>query len=537
MAHLPSSSRLTLSFLAAIGLVVAAGAAEEAQPPRLTLRELAAVGAQAPGCAPGTTVQTIGDAPRLDAAGNVSWAVTLRDPDGGFAQALYRWMGGPAELIFRSGDPSPGSGHAFQLFPGLPQTPRIAGGRLSFAASIDNPDAAGRDGAWSDRFGGFERLLLTGEHLPGTPAGAAVAGFGFLLRGDTVLLRASYSEGSNLPLANRGLWRNRTGDWERIIARGMAAPGLSGAVFDADPTGAYGPFFAFAADGGGAVVAQAWVRGRGIDGSNDEALWVESGGGLQMLVREGARAGGGKGKTTFGPHASAAVFGGDGENLPLAVSDLGSVLFGAMLRSGKSRWTSVWTDRSGGLELLARGGPPISGYGEGDPAPGFAGGVTFAFFTQGAIHRDGTVAIQGLADEHGSFFSLTEALWWDEPGTLALVAAEGRPAAGLAGASYGGELTLEGLSEGGALYFSATLSGAGVTGANDRAVFRALPGGAVAVVLREGDSVQVVNLAGATSQRTVNSFVFGPGIETAGRAALYATFTDGGAGVYLVDPL
>jgi hypothetical protein len=36
--------------------------------------------------------------------------------------------------------------------------------------------------------------------------------------------------------------------------------------------------------------------------------------------------------------------------------------------------------------------------------------------------------------------------------------------------------------------------------------------------------------------RTVASFTFGPGVVTAGRAAVRVSFTDGGGGVYLIDP-
>ncbi len=512
-----------------------AGAATLAQaPPRLVLHELAAVGDQAPGAAPGTVIATIGDAPRIDDAGDVSWVVTLRDAAGGFAQALYRRVDGATEQVFASGDLAPGTGEDFALFPGVPQSGRIHGGRLSFAASLTGAD--GRAGVWSDRFGGFERLLLTGDHLPGTPAAAEVASFGFVLRRDVLVGYATFGEGGGVAPGNEGLWRNRTGAWEPVLVRGMPAPGLSGAVFDTDPMQVFGPLFSTATRDDGSIAAQAWVRGRGIDGNNDEALWVEKGGGLQMLVREGARVGGAKGKTTFGPATSEPVFGGDGVNLNLAMNDLGAVVFGAVLRSGKTQWNSVWTSRGGTPELVARGGLPISGYGKGDPAPGLAAGATFGIFQGSAINDDGTIAFQGFADETGSSFALTAGIWWDEPGTLALVAAEGRPVPGAPGAAYA-DLTLEGLTDAGALYFSATLTGPGVAAGNDVAVLRATAGGAPVIVLREGDLVEVIDGSGARTERTVATFAFGPGVETAARAAVDVSFADGSAGVYVIDPL
>ncbi len=415
------------------------------------------------------------------------------------------------------------------------QTPDIDRGHLTFVGAIEDAAVGSREGLWSDRFSPFERLLLAGDRLPGMPPGAELAGFGFLTRGEQILARASFAQDGSVAPGNRGLWRNRTGPWESVLVRGMPAPGIAGATFEADPTGVFGPLFSFAARSDGATVLQAWVRGRRIDGNNDEALWTEAGGGLQVLAREGARVSG-QGKTTFGPTTSSPTFGGDGENIPPAINDSGAVLFGSVLRGGKARWNSVWTNRAGALELLARGGLPISGFGAGDPAPGFAVGTELAAFIHGALNGSGDVAIHGFADEHGSYFDLTEALWWDVPGSLTLVAAAGRPVPGLAGVSYA-SLALEGLTDDGALYFRATLAGVGVSGASDVGVFRASPDGSVRTVLREGDVVEVVGLDGGRAPRTVRQFAFGAGVETSGRSTLQMSFTDGSGGVYLIDPL
>ncbi len=506
-------------------------------PPPLALRELAAVGAPAPGMPAGTTIATIGDGPRLDAQGNVTWAVTLRTPAGGFGgQAIYRRAGGATALLFASGDPAPGTGERFVFFPGFPEAPRISGGGATFATGITDAAVGGRHGVWSDRFGGFERLLVTGDRLPGIPAANQVAGFGFAVRGDTVLARATYSSDGNVAPGNEGIWRNRSGAWEPVVVRGMAAPGTGG-VFEVNASGIFGPVFGLDSTGDGEVLVQGWARGRGIDAANDEGLWLETASGLQLLAREGARAPApGRGKVTFGPGGSSPAFGGDGENLLPVVNDLGRVLFGAVLSSDKTRWSSVWTTRSGGLEQVARGGLPISGYGEGDQAPGFPAGVGFAAFLGGDLNRDGDLALYGFADESGSLQALTEAIWWDRPGALALVAAEGRTVPGIAGARYW-RLALEALTDEGSLYFTAVLAGSGVDAGNDFAAFRVRADGGLGVVLREGDRVEVVSASGARTTRTVASFSLSPGVETAGRAAARVGFREGGGGVFLIDPL
>jgi len=500
---------------------------------RLAVQEVLAAGGPAPGFPPDAVLESIADVPRIDAAGNVSTVALVRDPVEGSLQVLYRSLAGATELVFRPGDPAPGVSGSFVQFPDLPQTPRIQGGRLTFAAVIEEASTGGgRTGLWSDRSGSFGSLMLAGQSLPGLPAGGQVSTFDFTTRGGTVLLRASFSRGGSSLPGDRGLWRNRNGAWEALVVRDMSVPGLAGAVFGPDPTGVYGPLFAYDARSDGRVVTQSWMTGPRIDENNDEALWLETDGGLRLLVREGDRPGG-RGKTpAFGPTRSTPTFGGDHENLPPVVNDLGTVLFGAVLRSGKSRFNSVWTGRSGAAPvLLVRGGVPLSGYGEGDPAPGFAPGVGFATFEQGALNERNQLAFLGFADEQGNPLDLTQAIWWDVPGRLALVAAEGRPAPGLPGVVYF-NLSLETLTDEGALFFTARLAGAGITAANDRALFRADPDGSVDLVLREGDTVDVTDRAGATTARIVRSFDVARDLDQAGRGVARLAFSDGSAGVY-----
>ncbi len=496
---------------------------------RLAFHEILEAGDPAPGFPAGTVVEAIGDTPRIDTDGHLSFIVTVRHPADGVLQSLYRQVNGSTERVFKAGDPAPGTGGDFELFPDLPQTPRIQGGRLTFAGSVEDPDVVNRAGIWSDRFGSFDLLVLSGDHLPGLPADAEIADFGFSTRGETVLLRGRYVSGGAAPPENKGLWRNSGGAWEAVVVNRMPTPGVPGAVFGGDPMRVFGPLFAFDAGNGGRVLAQAWMNGPRIDKNNDEALWIESGGILRILAREGDKADGRK--TTFGPTSSSPTFGADGENLIPTVNDRGAALFGAVLRSGKTRLNSVWTNRSGGLALVARGSLPLSGFGQGDQAPGFAPGATFGLFEQGAINERNQIAFQGFADEFDTMSNLTRAIWWDVPGKLTLVAAEGRPVPGAPGAVYF-DVTLESLTDDGSLFFLAQLAGSGVNAANDRALLRADPDGSVRLVLREGDAVEVLNGAGAITVRAVRSFQIGRELSMDGRAAAWLTFADGSSGIY-----
>lgn len=510
-----------------IGFVVAVSALAQS-PPRLTFVEALSVGDPAPGFPPGAVVEAIGDTPRIDADGDLSFIVTVRDPAKGSVQSLYRQVGGLPERVFQAGDTAPGTAGSFQQFPDLPQTPRIAGGRLTFAGSVEDPDVVNRAGIWSDRSGSFQLLVLSGDHLPGLPADAEIADFGFSTRGDTVLLRGRYVSQGAAPPENKGLWRSSGGGWEAVVVNRMPAPGVPGAVFGGDPMRVYGPIFSYDAGDGGQVLAQAWMNGPRIDKNNDEALWIESGGALRILAREGDKP---DRKSSFGPTSSSPTFGADGENLVPTVNGQGAALFGAVLRNGKTRLNSVWTNRSGALSLVARGGLPLSGFGQGDQAPGFAPGATYGLFEQGAINERNQIAFQGFADELGTMSNLTRAIWWDVPGKLSLVAAEGRPVPGAPGAVYF-DVTLESLQDDGTLFFLARLAGSGVNGSNDQALLRARPDGSIGIVLREGDAVEVRDGSGATAPRVIRSFHFGRELSADGRAAAHLVFTDGSSGIF-----
>lgn len=556
-----NATRFSLLPPAAIAIVLVTAALAGSSPPQESLiaditgfeadsgprqlQEILALGAPAPGFETGATVAAVAEPPRIAGDGSVTFVAWVAMPTGARVQAVYRVTGGRPERVFRGGDPAPGAGDPFRGFPELPQTPRVDDGRLTFVASLESaPGGAPRGGLWSDRFGAFDLLLLQGDTLPGMPAGTGIADFSFTTRREAVLLRAGWTGSGTTSRADQGLWRNRSGGvggWERVLSRGMAAPGLgSGVVFDGDPTSIFGPLFAFVPRNDGRVLAQAWVRGSGIDANNDEALWLEGSTGLRILVREGAAAplpsDGRRGDSaTFGPTFNTPTFGSDGENATPAVNDFGAVVFGAVVRTRNGRLNTVWTTRSGGLEPLAKGGVKIDGFAPGDQAPGFALGVTFAAFAQSAINNRNEIALRGFTNESGMAADLREALWLDRPGSgLRLVAKKGGAAPGLPGVTFA-SLEMDTLTDEGAFYYSGNLAGSGVHAGNDRASFRVNPDNTVELLLREGSAVEVVDVSGAAAPRAVAAFTFGPGVTPEGRRVAQVAFQDGRSGLYGVD--
>ncbi|MGH8309258.1 MAG: DUF7453 family protein, partial [Steroidobacteraceae bacterium] len=487
------------------------------------LERVIAAGEPAPGFEAGAVIEFFGDAPRIEREGHVSFGAIVRRPSGERVQALYRRVNGAIERIAVTGDPAPGAGNlTFQGFPFFASTPFISGGRVTFVAdAVANGASITRTGVWTDRAGFLERLFLQGEALPAMPAGEEVTDFALDTRGNIALLRARFTRNlTQIFNEDNGLWRNADGDWRSIAVKGQPAAGISGAVFDGDLIGP-GTISFFTARSDGRVLLQAWVEGDRVDDDNDEGLWIETVNGLQLLVREGnaaplprssgprQRGKGGKGGTgsaTFGPTAAfSPTFGGDNENATPAINDAGQVVFGAVVRSSAGRSGSVWTSRSGTLELVALGSIGLVGSGPSSQAPGLPLGTTFATFQLTRINSSARIAFLGTTKE-GDAFNFASGIWWDVPGSLSLVAAVGRQVGSVAGASYSNIRLLDRLTDTGELAFEAQLSGSGIDASNNVAVFRARPGGSAQPVLRTGDTVMTPEGA-----RTIRSFAWGEG--------------------------
>lgn len=106
----------------------------------------------------------------------------------------------------------------------------------------------------------------------------------------------------------------------------------------------------------------------------------------------------------------------------------------------------------------------------GTQAPGTAAGVTFRnAFSVPIVDSTGRVCFRNQLAGPGVTSANDVGIWVGEPGRLALVAREGDPAPGAAGASY--NVISAPLFTEGVVVFTATLTGAGVTSANNQGLF------------------------------------------------------------------
>ena len=206
---------------------------------------------------------------------------------------LFRTLDGQLELIVAVGDDAPGTSLPFAGFPAvIPVTPRISNGRVALLGEIgENVFADGQVGVWSDRSGTMELLVLEQDTvLPGMPSdGVLNRPFFFEFDDDRVLFFSGFDT-AHLPTDFRpqGLWRNADGEFEPIGVAGTQAPGFPAGVSfgDSDNINILGTFGTFDSNDAGRLAFTAFVRGPGIEVRSDEAIWVETDSGFELLLRE-----------------------------------------------------------------------------------------------------------------------------------------------------------------------------------------------------------------------------------------------------------
>jgi hypothetical protein len=182
-----------------------------------------------------------------------------------------------------------------------------------------------------------------------------------------------------------------------------------------------------------------------------------------------------------------------------AINDMGEMAFSGKYVSGEGGRAVILgprgDDRSTFAVLL----------GAGDSAPDAAGapisGATFASFNDPLLNNGGRVAFVGKMK--GVPASKDTGIWTNaDTGTLHLVAREGDPAPGVVGARFKAITSVAfGDADASVLAFTASLASGGVKGTNDSGLWFSTGGAEPALVLREGQPLQVHG-----AELTVKSF-------------------------------
>ena len=321
-------------------------------------------------------------------------------------------------------------------------------------------------------------LVHSGMQGAGTPSGVTFTGISLPATSDLggvavpSTLAGPGVNGSN----DFGTWFvGPSGSIEKIYRLGDVAPGTGGAVFSFQAG-----FANIGADG--TIAHRSGLSGAGVTTSNNKGIWAGTAGNMLLHARTGSVAPGTGGAvfSTFGNHDAEFVW----------VTPGGQVVFNGKLVQGGSVTAAndngTWVGPPGSSVILLR---------EGDVAPG-TGGAVFTEFqpeTYFGTNNAGTHVIRrDISGAGGS------GVWRGTPGNLELVILKGNVAPGTGGATWSFLNNAQILGDN-RVAFSAQLSGAGVTSANNLGIWLGNNLSDMQLILRKGDSIP-----GLTAGVTVN---------------------------------
>jgi hypothetical protein len=501
------------------GIVLLVAGVADAGDGELRYRVVALQGQAAPGGSPGTTFARFsspfnnGDPrPGIDAAGNQSLFALVA---GGSGQGVFAETGGTLRALALTGQHAPGTEASFAEFPAIetPGTPLISAGRSLFVATLSGPNVffGNRHGTWSDRSGVLELVVRAGDPAPGM-SGVTLGDplpLAFNEQGRTLI--AARLEGAGVTTANNeSLWTDRSGAMSLFVREAQAAPGTeAGVVFGFGQLGAGQSVFpATAMNAESRIVFGATLSGPGITAFNDEALYLETSQGVELLVREGEDAPGAGHRVTFGGNSVALFLRLHGFN------SAGQLTFSLRLGGHIPTTDAIFSTHTGALTQVVRAG---------QPAPGT--GASFTIMGPARLSESGRVAFLA-STAPGVVFFPPMGLWWDQHGSIQALLLPGSSPPGLEGATLAGMSQIVGYTASGQIAV-----GAGVMDPElgPQSVLLLIdPDGRVRKVAASGERF---NADGQGNLRTVEIIVPG-GLSETGEVAFRLRFTDGTEGHY-----
>jgi hypothetical protein len=205
------------------------------------------------------------------------------------------WAGTSAaniQLLMRAGDTAPGIGTAITAFGG---DGVLANGSLAVNATTatgGSVTTANNQGLFVGTSQATMQLVVRkGDQAPGQPTGVVLGGIGVpVVNGNTVGFRTLVAGTGVVTGTNDQAifaWSAAAG-LATVARQGDAAPGTGGALFGAlgtmSPLG-LGQLFTVGPNG--AVAFYAPLTGTGVDTTNNTGIWVQTTGGVRLLVRKG----------------------------------------------------------------------------------------------------------------------------------------------------------------------------------------------------------------------------------------------------------
>jgi hypothetical protein len=412
----------------------------------------------------------------------------------------------------------------------------------------------------------YTTVVLNGQQAADLPSGVTHNSFDppSLNNADEVAFSSQIKGTDVTPANGYGIWGGGRGSLDLVARKGDPAPLTGGEVFfdlvfdDFNTQQILGPL--------GATAFSSKLIGTGVNTTNDSGLWLGYPGATypHLVAREGDHAVGTPSGVKYGEFfATPSVY----NARPVFVDTVGFKV--TLLGSGvlDTNDTGIWSGSVGALSLVAR---------KGSQAADVAAGLKYTDFgNKLALNSEGEIAFYGQA--HDSNRNGANGVWVGKPGELVAVALSGDTAPGTGGRKFAGasnpdinnegEIAFTAYLDGGApnnqgvwagkpdslelvarkgfgwskrggslkfadfqdpviganghVAFIGTLSGFGVTSANDTGIWVGKPG-SLRLVAREGGAAPT----GFTSDGKFKSFS-GLSVNAAGQVAFQGTMVLG----------
>jgi hypothetical protein len=452
------------------------------------------------------------NAPAINNRGETAWAAMSMNA----GQAVWSDVPGASlRAVARQNSQAPGAaaGVTFSDFDGELELGEF--GQIAFEALLAGPGVTGsnNDGVWIERTAGDVDLVARrGDVMPGNepPRQLTFSVVSDMNAAGQLVISGGLSGGLVEGVPPRGAWTDRGGELELLIRTGSEAPGVTNGSH-------IGTIGGVSVNDGGRMAFDAELTGA----VTPRAIWSNKHGNqFNMLARENAPA------PDVGSGVNYSALEG---YIP---SDDGTLVFRASLGGAgvttQNRW-AVFSDRDEGeVHLVAR---------DGDQAPGTPSGVRLSNTYPFGISREGEIGLATTLAGPGITSVNDEALYIDRPGQgLALIFRQGSAAPGMSsGESFGSPSYLQ-MNGRGQVALVATLAGPAVTPSNDLSLWAQDGTGALRLVVREGDQINVNDGLGPPELRTVADIEFAPeqnAFNDFGEVAFLASFTNFTEGVFV----
>lgn len=518
-------ARQSFAFLATIAGLFGFAATANAV---VNYRMVAASGTQAPGAPAGAKFGPSFEGAYLDSAGHVSFRADLQIGSGGVTatnNSGYWWEGsGPLMPLAREGDQAPGM-PVGTLFAGFSDAPKLnAAGQVAFLAEwrvgTGGVNSADDVGIWTGDANGLSLVARSGDAAPGGSLGGAFSTINnpVINAAGRALIRAEVTT----PLYVDGLWSNRSGTLAPIAMRGEHAPGTTNGVN-------FQEFFedgmAINASGHVAFAAKLTLNDGSYSQNQDNGVWTDSSGSLELIARNGDSAPGAPdGKTFFNLNGP-------------VLSDSGRAVFVAWLAPYLGAPKGIWSKDSGPVTLVAL---------EGNQAPGVPAGAKFGPMAPEVgdvtINPAGHIAFMaGLHGKNGGIDGTNDSgIWSDRSGTLDLIVRKGSHAPGTEpGVNFEQFSNAATINAAGRISFTAALNGTDPAAHDSLGLWAEDQAGNLNLIVRSGQTFHI----GPNDDRIVaqfwpsDTFDGEPASFNENTLAFILDFTDGSQAIYTASLL